>query len=133
MFNPRTTDPNALACVFYHEDSHRQATKRACRLIERNPQSAPWQPGLCRTCPVPGLLKANPCIHLALEAKVVRKMGIFQRVEPYTVCTAKLIELSNPDVCWKGCDQFTTKQPASPVISIDALMGAGEGRSPVDS
>ena len=111
-------------CPFYFEDSYRKATRRACRLIARNPQSEPWQPGLCRSCPVPGMLKANPCIHLALEARVVRKWGgLVPRVEPYTVCSAKLIELANPHSCWRGCDQFTLPgQPAEGLVSVDELM-----------
>ncbi len=127
-----TSQPSdkSVSCVFYHEDSHRQATRRACRLIQRNPQSEPWHYGLCRTCPVPGLLRANPCIHLVLEARVVRKLGIFQRVEPYTVCTAKAVELTNPDACWRGCDLFQLPSAApGNFISIDALMAAEDASS----
>lgn len=114
-----------VECRFYHEDSYRQATKRACRLIERNPNSEPWHVGLCRSCPVPGILRANPCAHLALEATVVRKWGFMQRVQPYAACTAKLIELDNPEACWKGCDQFSpTPVKQANAISIDALMAS---------
>src|SRR3954447_1158707 len=109
MSNQRSND-GKVACVYFHEDSYRQATKRKCRLIERNPNSEPWHYGLCGSCPVAGILSANPCRHLVLEAKVVRKMGFLQRVQPYAVCTAKLIELNNPDACWKGCDQFAPVQ-----------------------
>lgn len=112
-------------CRFYHEDSHRQATRRACRLIQRNPQSPPWDRGLCNTCPVPGILAANPCLHLALEATVVRKMSLFQRVQPYTVCTAKLIELDDPTSCWRGCDQFVPQRASTTaVVSVDDLMAS---------
>ncbi len=93
----------AVDCKFYHEDSYRQATKRACRLIERNPNSEPWHIGLCGKCAVPGILEANPCKHLVLEAKVGRSFGLFQKVEVYAVCSAKLIELDNPKNCMEGC------------------------------
>lgn len=118
-------DLSPVDCRFYHEDSHRQATRRACRLIQRNPQSPPWQRGLCNTCPVPGLLAANPCIHLALEATVVRKMGVFQRVQPYAVCTAKILELEDPASCWRGCDQFRPQRlEGETLVSVDDLLAS---------
>lgn len=124
------SDTSPVDCRFYHEDSHRQATRRACRLIQRNPQSPPWHRGLCNTCPVPGLLAANPCIYLALEATVVRKMGLFQRVQPYAVCTAKIIELNDPASCWRGCDQFMLRRlERDPIISVDALMASVGGQA----
>ncbi len=131
MGTPRLSDrPD---CPYFHEDSHRQATRRACRLVQRNPDSLAWSPGLCKSCPVPSLLKANPCRHLVLEARVVRKWGVFSRVEPYTACTAKAIELSNPEACWRGCAEFSPPPGAGDFISVDDLMAAGEGRSPLDS
>ena len=131
MGTPRLSDrPD---CPYFHEDSHRQATRRACRLVQRSPDSLPWHARLCRSCPVPGLLRANPCRHLALEARVVRKWGVFSRVEPYTACTAKVIELSNPESCWRGCAEFSPPTETANLISVDALMASGESRSPVDS
>ncbi|MFN8498358.1 MAG: hypothetical protein U0641_10925 [Anaerolineae bacterium] len=112
-----------VQCPYYHEDSHRQRTRRACRLVERTPQTEQWHVGLCGSCPVPEILKANPCIHLALEARIVRKMGFLQRVEPYAICTMKVIELNNPGACWKGCEYFAaSKAPASQTITVDELM-----------
>lgn len=119
------SDPGPVDCRFYHEDSHRQATRRACRLIQRNPHSPPWHRGLCNSCPVPGILTANPCVHLALEATVVRKMGLFQRVQPYAVCTAKLVELDDPTTCWKGCEFFTPRRVAG-----DALLASVDETAP---
>ena len=96
----------AVDCKFYHEDSYRQRTQRACRLIERNPKSEPWHIGLCGKCTVPGILKANPCKHLALEAKVGRSFRLFQKVDVYAVCSARLIELDNPQTCMEGCSFY---------------------------
>lgn len=99
-----------MDCKFYHEDSYRQATKRACRLIERNPESEPWNISLCGKCAVPGILKANPCKHLLLEAKVSRSLGLFQKVEIYAACAAKVIELDNPKTCMEGCSLYEPRE-----------------------
>jgi len=92
-------------CKFYYEDHHRGRSIQECRLLKRSGAGAEWDVGLCQTCPVPAILVKNPCVHLALEAGVVRRLGLMRRVEPYAVCTAKLIELKDPVGCRQGCEQ----------------------------
>jgi hypothetical protein len=91
-------------CSFFFEDYHRGSRQQECRLLKRSGHGPAWDLGLCQTCPVPGILAANPCMHLALEAKVTRRFGFLRRVEPYVVCTAKLVELGDPIGCRKGCE-----------------------------
>jgi hypothetical protein len=93
-------------CRFFYEDSHRRSPRRACRLIERNPDSEPWQDGLCRTCPVADILERNPCANLALEAEVASQWGLFRRVKVFAVCTLKLQKIADPIDCRQGCSQF---------------------------
>lgn len=93
-------------CKFYYEGTYRGKVKMECRLISLNPASEPWNSGLCRTCPVPKLLKANPCYHLALEATVKRWLFFFQRVDIYAICTAKLVEVKSPITCQQGCEHY---------------------------
>lgn len=95
-----------IGCKFYHQDTHRRVTRKRCRLVGQSPDSEPWHEGLCKRCPVPAILKGNPCLHLALEGRVGRKLGLFQRVEVYAVCTAKLAEVRNPGGCRRGCSEY---------------------------
>jgi hypothetical protein len=73
--------PAGKECKFYYGDFHRGRNVQACRLIERNPDSLPWKPSLCRTCPVPDILRANQSQTLKLDARVVNKfLGLKQEV-----------------------------------------------------
>jgi hypothetical protein len=94
--------PAGDECRFYYEDFHRGRSTQACRLIERNLESEPWEPSLCDGCPVPEILQANASPYLALEGKVVRRLFFSRRVEVYVVCSKHLIELDDPHV---GCPQ----------------------------
>ncbi len=89
----------SIPCRYYHEDYHRGRETKECRLIKRNPQSRPWKPGLCKTCPVPHILLHTNCQEIALEATVVRKWGLVDRVEVYAVCARHMIELEDPLYC----------------------------------
>ncbi|NIN64942.1 MAG: hypothetical protein GTO63_09620 [Anaerolineae bacterium] len=96
----------STTCRFFYEDSHRRSPRKECLLIGRNPDSEPWQDGLCRTCPVPDILETNPCANLALEAEVASHWGLFRRVKVFAVCTVKLERIANPANCRRGCSQF---------------------------
>lgn len=89
-----------MDCPYYYADYHRGRDVEECRLIARNRDNRrPWKRGLCDTCPVPGILRASTCRHLALEAAVERKFGLIDRVSVYAVCTEHIIELKDPRRC----------------------------------
>ncbi len=93
--------PDGAECPFYYEDFHRGHATQECRLIDRNPRSNPWTPDLCGRCPVPGILRANSCPHMVLEAEVVRRwFGLVRRVQVYAVCIEHQVEVKDPYV---GC------------------------------
>lgn len=94
MAKPRKR-PN---CPYYHEDYFRGRETLTCRLIERNPDSRPWKPSLCNSCPVPNILANTRVSDLALEASVVKKF-FRERVEVFAVCTKHLRRLDDPLVC----------------------------------
>jgi hypothetical protein len=94
--------PAGEECRFYYEDFYRGRSTQECRLIARNPDSEPWQPSLCSSCPVPGILRANASPHLALEGRVVKRFFFQRRVEVYAVCTKHLVEVEDPHV---GCPE----------------------------
>jgi hypothetical protein len=80
--------PAGKECKFYYGDFHRGRNEQSCRLIEQNPDSPPWHPSLCRTCPVPEILLANASNTLKLDAKVVsRFFGLKQHVEVEGWCS----------------------------------------------
>ena len=80
--------PAGTECKFYYGDFHRGRDVQVCRLIEANPDSPPWQPNLCASCPVPEILQANASDTLKLNGKVVKKFfGFKQQVEVEGWCT----------------------------------------------
>ena len=87
-------------CRYYFYDYRRGSEVEKCRLLERNRANPrPWRRKLCDTCPVPDILRRTTCRHLALEANVERKLGLFERVTVYAVCTEHVRELSDPKRC----------------------------------
>jgi hypothetical protein len=91
-------------CPYYFADYHRGLDTEKCRLIERNRENRrPWRRALCDTCPVPEILRRTTCKHLALEASVIRKFGLLDRVSVYAICTQHITELPDPKVC-RACE-----------------------------
>ena len=87
-------------CPYYFADYQRGRDTEKCRLIERNRENRrPWKRALCDTCPVPEILRRSTCRHLALEASVVKRFGLLDRVEVYAVCTEHIEELADPKRC----------------------------------
>ncbi len=79
---------------------------QACRLIEQNPESPPWRPNLCQTCPVPDILRANASGALKLEGTVVKKfLGLKQQVEVIGWCSECFSEVSNPMLGCPNCSR----------------------------
>ncbi len=105
--------PAGDECRFYYEDYHRGREIQECRLIGRNPESEPWQPSLCSSCPVPSILRANASPNLALEGKVVRRFYFQKRVEVFAVCSKHLVELPDPHI---GCSQCRAESPGAEAI-----------------
>jgi len=88
-----------VACRYYYADYHRGRDTEECRLIKRNPDSLPWHRSLCDKCPVPDILLNTNCKEIALEATVVKKWGLLERVEVYAICAKHFIELEDPKFC----------------------------------
>jgi hypothetical protein len=92
--------PAGIECRFYYEDFMRGRTTQECRLIASNPDSRAWQPNHCRTCPVPGILRANGCAHMTLEAAVGRRWLVLPQVRVRAFCRLSGEEVAEPMV---GC------------------------------
>ena len=71
-------NPAGKECSFFYGDYFRGKNKEECRLLQTAGES--WKPGLCKTCPVPGIQLANACENLHLSGKVARPIyAAFQR------------------------------------------------------
>ncbi len=93
--------PAGFECKFFYADYYRGRNKQECRLIDANPASERWTPGLCRDCPVPKIVRANACPHLVLEARVEKTLlGLGRRVAVTAACTKTLQDVAAPEV---GC------------------------------
>jgi hypothetical protein len=95
--------PAGAECRYYYQDFHRGRSTQECRLLQRNlrAEAEAWHPKLCTTCPVPGILRANTCLHMVLEAQVTRRwFGLIRRVTVYAICAEHQVEVTNPYV---GC------------------------------
>ncbi len=93
--------PAGTECPYYYEDFFRGRSTQECRLVGRNPRSEAWETKLCARCPVPGILRANACPNMVLEAHVIRRwFGLVHRVKVYAVCTKHQLEVDDPHV---GC------------------------------
>jgi hypothetical protein len=96
--------PAGKECKYYYGDFHRGRNVQACRLIERNPDSPPWRPALCYTCPVPDILRANQSDTLKLDGKVVKKFfGLKQQVEVEGWCSECFQVVPHPELGCPNC------------------------------
>jgi hypothetical protein len=91
--------PAGKECRYYYEDFHRGRSVQECRLLARSSDSLPWEPKVCRICPVPGILQANSCPHMELRAGLVRRW-FRRRVEVTAYCADRQVEVADPYV---GC------------------------------
>ena len=104
--------PAGRECRYYYGDFHRGRNVQECRLIRRNPDSLPWKPELCETCPLPDILLANACPHMILDARVVKRFfGLKQRVEVSGWCKEHFLEVEHPHVGCGHCHEYRDIPP----------------------
>jgi hypothetical protein len=109
--------PAGQECRYYYEDYFRGRERQECRLIDQNPGSEPWRPELCKSCPVPGILRANACPNLVLEGSVKKGfLGLSRKVVVSAVCSKYLVEVDKPHV---GCGHCHEERPGSAIFTLD--------------
>jgi hypothetical protein len=112
--------PAGVECRYFYGDYYRGRKREECRLLAQNPQPQQWSPDLCRTCPVPGILRANACPHLVLQASIGRTMlGLKRHVKVDAYCVLSNSVVSEPQI---GCGIC---HPLPPI-----LAGADDGIDP---
>jgi hypothetical protein len=112
--------PAGQECRYYYEDFYRGNSVQECRLIARNRGPDRWEPRLCTRCPVPGILRANACPNMVIEASVARRwLGLVRRVEVHAACTKHHVVVNDPYVGCGHCHPsavpfFTADEPSTP-------------------
>ncbi len=102
--------PAGTECSYFYANYFRGRNQQECRLIAANPASERWNPGLCRGCPVPEILRTNACRHLILEGTVVKTWGgISRKVAVAASCTKTLTAVANPQVGCGHCHEELEK------------------------
>jgi hypothetical protein len=108
--------PAGVECRYYYADYHRGRDRQECRLLDQNPQSEHWRPELCKSCPVPGILRANACPNLVLEGRVEKRLlGLKRQVAATGVCAKHLLEVTEPKV---GCGHCHEERSGATLWSV---------------
>lgn len=104
--------PAGFECPFFYGNYFRGRKDEECRLIGNAPAPHHWTPDLCAKCPVPGIVQANACQYMELNAKVHRSLlGLIKRVEVTAHCKKSQQTVKEPHV---GCGQC---HPLPPIFT----------------
>jgi hypothetical protein len=101
--------PAGTECPHFYGDYFRGRNIEECRLLKAAGQR--WTRDLCKTCPVPGIARANACEFLRLNATVGRPMAAaFQRrvvLAPY--CEKSRKHVAEPHIGCGECHELPFK------------------------
>lgn len=94
--------PAGIECPYFYGDYFRGRNVEECRLLKVAGER--WRPDLCRTCPVPGISRANACEFLKLNPTVTRPVhALFQRrVQISAYCEKTKRNVAEPHI---GCGE----------------------------
>lgn len=105
--------PQGFECRYFYGDYRRGRNKEECRLVE-GPNAQQWTSKLCKTCPVPGILQANACPNLVLQAEIASMpLGLMKRVKVSAFCKLSGQVVKEPHI---GCGEC---HPLPPVFTQD--------------
>lgn len=93
--------PAGIECKYFYGNYFRGKKQEECRLFTDHQPDDQWAPELCKTCPVPGILRANACENMVLKPRVNRGfLGLHRRVEISAFCKLQQKNVEEPYV---GC------------------------------
>lgn len=111
--------PAGKECRYFYGDYYRGRNHEECRLLKDAGVS--WQPRLCATCPVPGILQANACEHMVLTPKVQRPFLIMPaQVQINAYCRKTRRHVDQPQIGCGECHPLPpifTGEPGDPDIT----------------
>ncbi len=89
-------------CPYFFGDYYRGRNQEECRLL-KGASAGRWTPDLCKTCPVPGIVRANSCPNIVLSAEIGRGLlGLKRQVKVEAYCTKSNSTVAEPEV---GCGE----------------------------
>lgn len=95
--------PAGFECKYFYGNYFRGRKDEECRLIGPAAPPNQWTPDLCKTCPVPGIIRANACPEMELHGAVERTfLGLRKRVKVTAYCNRSKLSVKEPHV---GCGQ----------------------------
>lgn len=91
--------PAGSECQYFYGNYYRGQNQEECRLV-----GPAWTADLCRTCPVPAILRANGCEYMRLRPTLARSLRtVFRRrVRVSTYCEKSGRSLFDPHL---GCGE----------------------------
>jgi hypothetical protein len=94
--------PAGTECPYFYGDYYRGRNVEECRLLKSAGER--WTRDLCKTCPVPGIARANSCEYMKLSPTVARPIeALFQRrVRVAAYCEKTKRNVTEPHV---GCGE----------------------------
>ncbi len=103
--------PAGNECTFFYGNYFRGRHEEECRLIGDLPAPRNWTPDLCKTCPVPGIQRANACPNMVLDGEVHSlPFGLRKRVKVTAYCNKTKQVVKEPHI---GCGEC---HPVPPVF-----------------
>jgi len=93
--------PFGFECKFFYGDYFRGRNIEECRLVGHAAPPHNWTVDICKTCPVPGILRANACPYMVLEGKVEGTiLGFRRRMKVSAFCEKAQRAVEEPYI---GC------------------------------
>jgi hypothetical protein len=94
--------PAGSECKFFFGDYYRGKQREECRLIGEVQKPRHWTSDLCKTCPVPGIQRANACEFMELSGHVSPGfLFVKRRVKISAFCHKSNQVVDKPHI---GCD-----------------------------
>lgn len=96
--------PAGSECRYFYGNYYRGKVHEECRLLSHPTSPSLWSPDLCKTCPVPGILLANACEHMNMNAQITRSFstGLKRKVLVSSYCEKTQRKVTHPEI---GCGE----------------------------
>jgi hypothetical protein len=93
--------PAGSECPYFYGNYFRGRSQEECRLIGDAAPGREWKPEYCKSCPVPGIARANSCPTMTLRAEVsLGLLGIGKKVKVTAYCSRAQSIVAEPHI---GC------------------------------
>jgi len=107
--------PAGTECPYFYGDYYRGKNSEECRLLSGDRVGQKWSANLCKTCPIPGISRANACKNMTLYATTKSGFLKNRRVEVTAWCSKSKSEVKVPEIGCELCHQ-----------GFDLIEGSGD-------